>query len=233
MKKYITIIFTAFIFFSANLSCAGDAEEAAMVDLLAEIEGFNDLMEGYQSYMKVYEETMNKNINDQLKSITGTTDLGSLLNKEEDQDARKWSPSEWANVVSGGNESRYKELLEQYQAAHPTLSSSEAGSGMSSTYVTDYQQQVETNQAASSQATYAFNESNEHLDNIKTISEEINKAEDTKYIQDLNARLNTEVAYLQVEIIKGIAVINEQLAQQQATEIHDKTEAAKFNKIPE
>ncbi len=228
MKKYITIILSALLLFSVQSIYA---DENTL--FLEEIDGYNKLMAEYQAAMEGYELTMQGDITKQLTAITGVTDLGSLLNGIAEQDERKWSPSEWAQVVSGGNESRYKELLEQYQAAHPTLSMSEAASGMSSTYATDYQQQVETNQAASSQATYAFNESNTHLDNIKSISDEINKSEDTKHIQDLNARLNTEIAYLQVEIIKGIAVMNQQMAQEQATDIHDRTEAAKFNQIPE
>ena len=233
MKKYIVIIFSAFLVFSAQNVFASDETESLMLTELEFIRDYNFVMEGYQLTMQELQTAMQGDIASQLNALTHTTTLGSLLNNEEDQSARKWSPSEWAQVVSGGNETRYKELLEQYQAAHPTLSSSEASAGMSSTNATDYQQQVETNQAASSQATYAFNESNTHLDNIKEISDEINKSEDTKHIQDLNARLNTEVAYLQVEIIKGIAVMNQQMAQQQATEIHDRTEAAKFNQIPE
>ncbi len=104
---------------------------------------------------------------------------------------------------------------------------------MSSENATDYQQQVDTNQAASTHATYAFNETNKHLENIDALSKQINETSDTKHIQDLNARMNAEIAYLQVEIIKGIAVMNQQMAQQQATEIHERTEAAKFNQIPD
>ena len=232
MKKYMTTIMSIFLLLSIQNAFASDAVEADMLLELRQIDDLNVLMKEYQLAMEGYEAAMKVDIKSQLESITGVTDLGSLLNGETEQNDRKWSPSEWAQVVSGGNESRYQQLLEDYQTAHPTLSSSDASAGMSATYATDYQQQVETNQAASSQATYAFNESNTHLDNIKAISDEINKSEDTKHIQDLNARLNTEIAYLQVEVIKGIAVMNQQMAQQQATEIHDRTEAAKFNQIP-
>ena len=226
MKKVIFLVLSIFVLFQVNPAFADDTAEAAMALYLEDIDGLNILMQEYQLAMEGYEKLMQGDIAGELTAMTGTTNYGGLLNGDEEQDARKWSPSEWAKVVSGGNGTRYQELLEQYQAAHPTLSTSEASSGMSSTYATDYQQQVETNQAASSQASYAFNESNEHLDNIKTISD------DAKHIQDLNARLNTEIAYLQVEVIKGIAVMNEQMAQQQATEIHDRTEAAKFNQTP-
>ena len=233
MKKYITAILSVCMLFSVGHVFANDAAEADMVILLTEIEELNSLMEGYQIAMKGYEEIMQGDINSQLKSITGTNTLGSLLNGESDQEAREWSPEEWAQAVAGGNNDRYNELLKSYQDLHPTLNTSEASSGISSSYATDYQQQVDTNQAANTQATYAFNDTNKHLENIKTLSDEIDKAEDTKHIEDLNARLNTEIAYLQVEVIKGLAVVNEQLAQQQATEIHDRTEAAKFNQIPE
>lgn len=221
MRNFISIILSTFIIFSFQ-NIYAEGEEA----LLADIDRLNTLMEGYEALMQI-------NIADQLAAITGTTELGNFLNNKAEQEARAWSPSEWAQVVSGGNASRYKQLLADYQKAHPTLSTSEAAEGMSSENATDYQQKVETNQAASSQATYAFNNTNAHLETINQLSEKINEESDTKHIQDLTARMNAEIAYLQVEIIKGIAVMNEQMAQQQATEIHERTEAAKFNKIPE
>lgn len=226
MKKYIAIILSVFLVFTVQNSFAGDAEEAAMVKLLADM----DALEGA---MKLYQNTMQGDITKQLAAMIGTTTLGDLLNDEAAKEAREWSPSEWANALSGGNNDRYKQLLEDYQKAHPTLNASNASLGMSSENATDYEQQVETNQAASTHATYAFNETNKHLENIDQLSKQINETTDTKHIQDLNARMNAEIAYLQVEIIKGIAVMNQQMAQQQATEIHDRTEAAKFNKIPD
>lgn len=229
MKKYIVTFIAIFLFFSVQNTYA-DEEDAA---ILYEIEGLNETMVEYQLAMKEFEEAMSGDIANQLDAIIGVTELGTFLNSTSEQDARAWSPSEWASVVSGGNASRYKQLLEDYQAAHPTLSATQASEGMSSENVTDYQQQVETNQAASSQATYAFNNTNAHLETINQLAEKINEEKDTKHIEDLNARMNAEIAYLQVEVIKGIAVLNQQIAQQQATEIHDKTEAAKFNQIPD
>lgn len=226
MKKYIVTISSFFLIFVVQNTFASDATEeqilAELVTTYIEDLALEEIQSGIQTAA-----------DGQLTALTGKSDFGTFLNGDEEQSARAWSPSEWAQVVSGGNESRYKELLEDYQKAHPTLSTTEAKEGMSSENATDYQQQVETNQAASSQATYAFNQSNKHLETIDKLSEEINSTEDTKRIQDLTARMNAEIAYLQVEVIKGISVMNEQMAQQQATEIHDRTEAAKFNKIPE
>lgn len=233
MKKNFTVFLSILLLFSVNSAYANPGTEEAMLTQLEFIKDYNFIMEGYQLTMKELQTAMQGDIASQLTAMTGITDLGSLLNGEEEQDARKWSPSEWAQVVSGGNGARYQELLEQYQKMHPTLSTSEASEGMSSANATDYQQQVETNQAASSQATYAFNNSNAHLETINNLAEKINEESDTKRIQDLNARMNAEIAYLQVEVIKGIAVMNQQMAQQQATDIHDRTEAAKFNQIPE
>lgn len=228
MKKYIVSIISIFIILFFQNTYA-ETEEA----LLADIDRLNILMEGYQYTMEGYEQLMQGDITKQLAALTGTTTLGDFLNDKAAQEAREWSPAEWASALSGGNNDRYKQLLEDYQKAHPTLSASDANLGMSSTNATDYQQQVDTNQAASTHATYAFNETNKHIENIDELSKQINETTDTKHIQDLNARMNAEIAYLQVEVIKGIAIMNEQMAQQQATEIHDRTEAAKFNQIPE
>ena len=226
MKKNITIVLSVFLVFSAQNVFASDETESLILDELV------------TTYLKdldleIIQQALQEASEGQLTALTGTTTLGNFLNDQAAQEAREWSPSEWASAVSGGNNSRYKQLLEDYQKAHPSLSTSNASLGMSSENATDYQQQVDTNQAASTHATYAFNEANQHLENIDDLSKQSNEASDTKHIQDLNARMNAEIAYLQVEVIKGIAVMNQQMAQQQATEIHDKTEAAKFNQIPD
>ncbi len=224
MKKIIIIFLLIFTTFLSNIIYA-DENTAFLED----IDNLNRIMQEYQDLMQI-------NIIKQLVALTGDSDYATYLNSPSDLDNRKWSADDWQSALeglSGGNEQRYQELLKNYQEEHPTLTSAEASNGMSSPYATNYRQQVKTNQAASTQATYAFNETNSHLDNIYKLTNEIQKTEDTKRIQDLNARVTAEVANLQVEIIKGLAVVNEQLAQQQANEIQDKTAAAKFNTIPE
>lgn len=84
-----------------------------------------------------------------------------------------------------------------------------------------------------SHASYSYEEVNKHLDNIKELSSKINTAENDKAIAEINARINAEVAYLQVEQIKSVAILNEQIAQEQASGLVHEKAASEFNQIPE
>jgi type IV secretion system protein VirB5 len=173
---------------------------------------------------------------EQLNAIIGNYGYGDLLNGTDDLEKREWSADTWDDALqglSGGNSDRYQELLNDYQQNHPSLSQEEVSKGSSEVYATDYQQMVQTNQAANVQASYAFEEVNEHLETINELSQKIEEAENSKAIADLTARINTEIAYLQVEQIKAISVLNEQMAQGQASSIVNRSEASKFNQIPE
>lgn len=173
---------------------------------------------------------------EQLNAIIGNYGYGDLLNGADDLEKREWSADTWDDALkglSGGNSDRYQELLNSYQENHPSLSQEEVSKGSSEVYATDYQQMVETNQAANVQASYAFEEVNEHLETINELSKKIEEAQNSKAIADLTARINTEIAYLQVEQIKAISVLNEQMAQGQASTIVNRSEASKFNQIPE
>jgi len=206
-----------------------DESSAAVIALLEEISASNTLIEGY--------DLLIKNMTDeQFKILAEHFGYGDLLNTDEDVNARKWSPDTWESALqglSGGNDDRYQELVDEYQKNHPYLSSDEMRKGASDAYTTNYEQQVETNRAAMAHASYSFENVNKHLDQIKELSSKINQAENQKAIEEINARINTEVAYLQVEQIKSLAIMNEQLAQSQASVLVHEKAASEFNQIPE
>jgi type IV secretion system protein VirB5 len=205
------------------------SEFSAIMGILAKTYGVDIDMQDIQGVMQGLSE-------DQLDAIIGNYGYGTINNSNKDLKDREWSPESWDDALkglSGGNDQRYQELLSAYQEDHPSLSQDDFSKGSSDVYATDYQQMVATNQAANVHASYAFEEVNEHLETIKKLSDEIEHTDNQKAISDLNARINTEEAYLQVEQIKAISVMNEQLAQGQASEIVSRSEASKFNQIPE
>jgi len=193
-------------------------------------------IEGYTSGTQEATQAIDALNDNEFKALAAHFGYGDLLNSDEDQSARKWSPDTWDSALqglSGGNNDRYKQLVDEYQKNHPTLSSDDMKKGASDAYAANYEQQVETNRAAMAHASYSFEEVNKHLDNIKELSSQINKAENPKAIEEINARINAEVAYLQVEQIKSMAIMNEQLAQTQASELVHEKAASEFNQIPE
>lgn len=181
-----------------------------------------------------------KDLNGKAKSLVsdaeGHYNFGSLLNGNDDLKSREWSPDKWQDAlkgVAGGNPARYQELLTQYKNAHPTLSADEYAKGASKDSAKTYQDDVKVNQAASVNASYAFNDIKKHLDNIHNLSEQIEKAPNTKAAIDLNSRLVAETAYIQTQELKMQSLQNEQLAQQTSSKIDSESASAKFNKLPD
>lgn len=225
-RVILSIILSLILSVPVNSSAS---QFSAIMGILAKTYGVDIDLKDIQGTMQGLSE-------DQLDAIIGNYGYGDILNSDKDLEDREWSPESWDDALqglSGGNDQRYQELVNAYQKDHPLLSQEDFKKGSSDVFATDYQQMVATNQAANVHASYAFEETNEHLETIKKLSEEIEHTDNQKAISDLNARINTEVAYLQVEQIKAISVMNEQMAQSQASEIIGRSEASKFNQIPE
>jgi len=176
---------------------------------------------------------------EQAKEIAGDAEghygFGNLFNSAEDLNNREWSPDNWKdtlNGLSGGNPARYHQLLQAYQNAHPALSQSEFEKGESAENAKRYESEVKTNQAVSVNTTYAFNDIKTHLTSIHTLSEQIEKAQNTKAAVDLNSRLLAEMAYIQVQELKMQTVLNEHEAAASDSSLSSQSDAAKFNRLP-
>ena len=162
--------------------------------------------------------------------------FGSLLNGNTDLQHREWSPNNWDDALkglSGGNPARYQQLVTEYRQNHPTLSQSDFEKGSTEDGAKHYQQQIDMNQAASVNATYAFNDIKQHLETVHQLSQQIESSPNTKASMDLNARLMVEVAYIQIQELKMQAVLNEQFVQQNSDTIASESASAQFIKLPD
>ncbi len=191
---------------------------------------YAQLQQQYQLMNQQYQQ-----IQQMRADAEGHYGYGNLLNTVEDLAQREWSPPTWQDALqglSGGNPARYQQLLQSYTAAHPTLSQTAYVNGASPQKAEEYAEEIQTNDAASVNASFAFNDVQQQLNHIYALSSNIEKTNDTKAATDLNGRLLTEIAYVQVQQLKMQTVLNEQLAQQGARQIEASTEAAEFNTIP-
>ena len=170
-----------------------------------------------------------------VKDSEGHYGFGSLDNSAADLKQREWSPSNWQDALkglSGGNAARYQQLLSEYKKNHHTLSQTDFAKGAGSARALNYNQQVQTNQAAAVQTSYAFNDVQQHLQSVHQLSAQIEQAKNTKAAVDLNSRLLTELAYISVQELKMQTLMNQQLAQQSASNISAETQNASFNELP-
>src|SRR5690606_8510932 len=95
---------------------------------------------------------------------------------------RQWSPNDWQSTLkglAGGNATRYKELLNQYEQDHAYLNQADFAKGFGQDQTKIYAQEVNVNRAAMVNASYAFNTINTHLKNIHQLSQKIDQAQNT------------------------------------------------------
>lgn len=171
-----------------------------------------------------------------VKDAEGNYGWGTQLDSAADVANRQWTPDTWDDALqglSGGNPERYQQLLQEYQKNVPTLSQDDFAKGSSASNALNYIQNVQTNQAATVSASYAFNDLNTHIQNVHQLTSMIEQTTDAKAATDLNSRLISEVAYLSTEQLKMQALLNQQLARNSASEILQTTDAAKFNTVPD
>lgn len=221
MKRYLIFILGLLPCFSAFSFPVEDYGE-----WFRTAQEINQLSQNYTMLQNQY-QTMK----DQYGAMTGHYGYGGLFNNMQD---REWSPNSWDDALkglSGGNNARYQQLLAAYQANHQTLPTQEYQKSTSPSQAQVYQQQVQTNRAASVNASYAFNTIKSHLEKVQALSQKIESTQNTKAAMDLNSRLVAELAFIQLQELKMQTIVNEQLAQESSNSIAEKTDAAKFNEL--
>ncbi|VEG91198.1 type IV secretion system protein [Legionella spiritensis] len=206
--------------------------------LVKAIEQLEQLRSQYQLLSQTY--TNAKSQLDGIEHLThfnsGHYGFGGLSNSASDLKNRQWSPNTWDDAlrnIAGGNPTRYQELVNAYQKSHPAVNETAYLKGASPSRLKQYQSNQAVNQAIGVQATYAFNEVNQHLQAIHDLSARIDQADNTKAAVDLNSRLLAELAYIQMENLRLQTLISQQTAATGAGELTVDGESALFNTLPD
>ena len=133
-----------------------------------------------------------RNMEAQYKSITGSRNLGQLLN---DPAMRNYLPQDYANLydaIKSGNTSKLSRSLDNIAKQEKTYASQKNGADR-------YATQSLITKASSIQALEA---QSKRLDNIQNLMGQINLATDPKAAQDLSNRLAAEQAMIQSEQVR-------------------------------
>lgn len=208
-----------------------------MDGLIAMVEQMKNLQKQYQE-LQALKDRAEKQINkteELISNTSGQRDIGKLLNSLDDLKQRQWSPSKWDDALqglSGGNPARYQELVKQYEKNQIPMQVDEYRRLTNDTRAKEYSKMIDVNRAASTAATYEYEQINTHMENIHKLSKQIEHAGDIKDSQDLTARLQAEVAYTNVMVARQIVILNQQLAGGQSLDIAARAESAEFNRLP-
>lgn len=173
----------------------------------------------------------------ELKALnSGSYNFGKLMNTIDDLDSLKNSADSWAGTlqeIAGGNHARFVQLAQAYEKSYPLLSESEYKKNTSLRLAQNYKQARNVNKAVSVETTYVFNQINHHLKKVQNLSQQIDKAPNTKAAIDLNSRLNTEIAYILMLNLKQQTLISQQLAHNGAQSLIADSEIARFHRLPD
>lgn len=236
-KKYL-------IFFLLNFAWLNYNQVIAMlpvmdVNAISELSSQYSVMQEQVSKMSHLND-LTSSIDTKTKSLVddaeGNYGFGDLYNTDKDLEAKQYSPDSWDDALhqlSGGNEDRYQQLVKEYAEDHETIDHNSYAKGSTDSDASVYDQQVNTNTAAAVNSSYAFDNINDELGTVHSLSEKIESADNTKAAIDLNSRLTAELAYIQLESLKMQSIQNEQVASNTSVQIHDETLESTYRALPD
>lgn len=210
-------------------------EDAQMIAL--SLKQLNELQEQYRILRDTYQsaQAQVENLN-QLKSMnSGHYGFGDLNNGLDSLQSWQSPVSTWQDALqnlSGGNSSRYKELVAAYEKNHPTLDEASFKASTSPAQAARFKEDKAVNRAVLVQTTESYNEINKHMEALHKLSKQIEHSTNTKGAIDLNSRLLTEIGFIQLMSLRLQALMSQQAAQDSLADLQDRAEIARFNKLP-
>lgn len=193
------------------------------------------LLQQYQTLQDQYSQ-----MKQQYSASTGNYGWGNWNNTQDIlQKERQWAAGDWSSALkgmAGGNPARYQELLQEYETAHETMATNQFQNGSDTHLAASYQNEVETNEASATTATYEFNDINQHLNTLYQLGQQIENASsnsDLKAAIDLNSRIQLEIAYIAIEELRMQTILNQQMAEMQSARITAENEASTYNQAGE
>ncbi|MCL9682910.1 type IV secretion system protein [Legionella maioricensis] len=210
-------------------------EDAQMIAL--SLKQLNELQEQYRILRDTYESTQAQveNLN-QLKSMnSGHYGFGDLNNGLDSLQSWQSPVSTWQDALqnlSGGNSSRYKELVAAYEKNHPALDETSFKTNTSPAQAARFKEDKAVNRAVLVQTTESYNEINKHMEALHKLSKQIEHSSNTKGAIDLNSRLLTEIGFIQLMSLRLQTLMSQQVAQDSLADLQDRAEIARFNRLP-
>lgn len=240
--KYKKVLFVTFLSGAVLMPIRGFAmvpvvDAGAIANMIKQLAA---LKQQYQQMRQSYDMARNQwNTAKGIQNIihdtsSGHYGIGQFMNSDSDIKNLQWSPSSWQSALqsaSGGNSARYNQLADAYKQQHPSLTEDNYAKYANNAQAKRYVNQVQTNRAASANATYVFNDINNRIQSVAKILKKIEDDKlnpNTKSAIDLNSRLLGELAYIQLEELKMQSLLNQQMVARSENEVDEQTELANF-----
>lgn len=122
--------------------------------------------------------------------------LNPLHFKTDDLSSHGWSADSWQSAL-GGSGQAMKASLQQFKDNNPDLYEFSSQAGQSE----EVRQAVKTDSILETESTQEYDRLKQYQTDINVLSNQIPTAASTKAALDINNKLLTQIAYLQVEMI--------------------------------
>lgn len=233
MKKILLI--TALVFCFATQSSRAGIPVSVMVDATAtinQIQNFAHMLKEYATMIEQLTQMENqfKQMELEYSSITGSRNLGDILN---DPSLKEYLPDNWQSVYSGIRNGGYEGLSGSAKALRDASKIFDACEKI----INPTEKRICNAQAVKpaqdqSFANDAYKKSQERVDQVEGLMQEINKTNDPKAIAELAARIQAEQALIQNEqtklsLYQASAEAEERLLKQQQNEAEYKMLASR------
>lgn len=209
-------------------------EDAQMIVIA--LKQLSELQNQYRLLSDTYQNAKNQldNLN-QLKNMnSGHYGFGDMNNGLDSLQSWQSPVSTWQDALqnlSGGNPSRYQSLVDAYEKNHPTLNEATYARNTTPEKAARFKEDKAVNRAVQVQTTESYNEINKHMKALHELSKQIEKTPSTKGAIDLNSRLVTELAFIQLMSLRLQTLMSQQVAQDSLGELQDRAEMARFNQL--
>jgi hypothetical protein len=150
----------------------------------------------------------------------------------------QWTATNWQDQLkglSGGNSARYQQLLDQYKEANDSMTEDEFHQTFSAQTAKALANQVSANQAVGTSSQLSFEKINDHVTELQQLGSQVESSDsnpNSKSAIDINTRAQIQNGLISAEMVRMQTAANNMAASQQAAQLAQAAESAKFNQIP-
>lgn len=165
----------------------------------------NEMAKDYQTQLDQLEQSL-----DTYNSLTGTRNIGDLLNSSADQDLRRALPADLQDMIGLNNASNlgasgletqgfYNDLITKYD---PISGADLFASDPSGSLASAHDRHSNTTYAALAASQSSYNAASKRLEGYEALLDQLNSSPDLKQSVDLLARISVENGILMNELMK-------------------------------
>lgn len=228
MKKFLFALFSS-CFIAVNAIASG----IPTVDILGNAIKSSDLLESVRQTSNQTKQIFNQiqqirnqvqqltQLEQQFKAMTGNYNMGGLLNSKVNRQMRRYLPRDWFELKQllkkAGIPTSLNDAIQKAKDARKEGEQYPADTVFGDPdqkHAKSYEEEGQRLYATMGASQAAYKLTDQRLDDIESMSDQIDSANDLKAAVDLGNRIDTENAMLMNEMIRQISILNMQQAEQ-------------------